>query len=394
MSCGVLNMSKPSPSQATIDKTGEAIAKAKSVLVLHQPFFASLLLGQPMIHDASVQTMATNGEEIRYNADFVATLSKPELVFVLAHETMHSVLEHMYRREKRDAKRWNIAADYVINDLLVKEFGHGSLGALPKGALYDPNLVANGESTVEVYNALPDDAGKDKGKPGEGFGPDDIEEPSADESELEEKQRQGRVRIIEAGQIAKAHGKLSAGLAKIVGEATKSRVDWKSVLRRFLTERAKVDWSYARPKRRFLADDMYLPSLAGEAMGSIVVAVDCSGSVFDDATLAEFAGELNAIVSDVKPKSTKVIYFDSQVLKTVEYAQGEEIKLSAIGDGGTDFAPIWEAIEASQDIPAACIVLTDLYGPHGASPEFPVLWASNGAQSAPFGEVLSIKDIA
>src|SRR5690606_851294 len=98
----------------------------------------------------------------------------------------------------------------------------------------------------------------------------------------------------------KMQGKLSAGIERLVDDLVKPKIDWREVLRRFLTERAKVDASFARPKRRFLADDLFLPSLNGQKMGRLVIAVDCSGSV-NNTLLAAFASEINAIREDIRP---------------------------------------------------------------------------------------------
>src|SRR5690606_8727657 len=94
----------------------------------------------------------------------------------------------------------------------------------------------------------------------------------------------------------------------------KPKVDWRAVLRRFLSERAKTESSWARPKRRFLGEDLYLPSLGGVKMGRLVVAVDCSGSV-NQKLLTDFSTEVNAIREELKPGGLDVIYFDSKVCK-------------------------------------------------------------------------------
>lgn len=399
------------------------LQKAKATLILDQPFFASILLGLPMIEDSSIKTLSTNGDWIRYNPEFLNTLSLPETLFVLAHETLHCVLQHMHRRGNRDGKKWNVAGDYIINDTLVTE----KIGIMPHGCLLNPSLVQQGNGTTEgVYNVLPDSPPKgNKGKPGndqsqgasgndddsandsddgqgesqdypgageEGGALDDVQDAGKDEAEISKKESEMRVKIVQAANAAKMAGKLSAGLARIVGEMTETRTDWKAVLRRFFSDKAKTDLSYAKPKRRFLADDIYLPSLIGEKLGEVVIAVDCSASITEK-VLSDFGAEINAIVNDTVPALVRVIYFDSQVLKTEEYTPEDTLKLSPIGGGGTAFSPVFEYLE-SQDInPVACVFLTDLEcDDFGNSPAFPVLWASIERGTAPFGEVLYIKE--
>lgn len=364
------------------------LAKAKAALILDQPFFASLLFTMPLIEDASVKTMATNGEEIRYNPEFLASMTLQETVFVLAHETLHCVFQHMHRRGQRNANKYNIAADYVINDVLVNE----KVGKMPEGCLLNPSLVAQGKGTTEgVYDLLPDS--DEQKQPGESGGAmDEVSDAGNDAAETAAKEAEMRVKIVQAGNAAKMQGKLSQGIARLVGEVTATRTDWKSVLRRFLSERAKTDLSYAKPKRRFMADDVNLPSLIGEKLGSIVVAVDCSGSI-DEKLLNKFSSEISAIVQDVRPSVVHVLYFDSEVCATETFGCEDDVKLSPHGGGGTAFSPIFKHIEANELNPVACVVLTDLCcSDYGDVPSYPVLWASTEKHDTPFGEVLLIQE--
>ena len=360
--------------------TKELLTKAKTALILDQPFYATLLLSMPLVEDSGVKTFAVNGETIRYNKEFLESLSLGETTFVLAHEVMHCVLQHMYRRGSRDPKRWNIAGDYIINEILVSD----RVGNMPKGALYNPALVAQGKGTSEgVYDLLPDDT-KDESL-------DDCQDGATEGSaESAQKQAEMRVKIIQAASAAKAHGQLSAGLQRIVKDATKTRTDWKSVLRRFLSERARTDLSYAKPKRRYLADDIYLPSLIGEKLGEILIAVDCSGSI-DEKQLNEFAAEIKAICSDVAPSKLHVVYFDSEITHHDTFGPDDAVEIRAHGGGGTAFSPIFEFAAKQAIEPSACVVLTDLdCSDFGQAPAYPVLWASTRREQAPFGEVVKL----
>ena len=391
----------------------QLMAKAKAALILDQPFFASILLGMEIVEDSTIPTLATNGEEIRYNPEFLNSLTLAELIFVLGHEVLHTVFQHMTRRESRDPMGWNIAADYVINDLLVKE----RVGSMPKVGLHDPALVAKGHGTTEgVYSVLnqqkqnqpkPGKSQKQKpGQPGQPGQPDDSGFPSpgepggaldqvndagSDPASLKQKEAEIRVKIVQAKNAAKAMGRLSAGLARVIDDLTKPRVDWREVLRNFLTTKAKTELSYSKPKRRFLADDLILPSLTGQRLGKIAVAVDCSGSI-NDSLLAEFKAEILAIVEDTRPESVEVIYFDSEVCGRESFGPDDAIDLKPMGGGGTAFSPIFKALVDSEIV--ACIVLTDLESnDFGDPPEFPVLWASTENNRAPFGDVTLIKGV-
>lgn len=374
----------------------QKVTKAKSSLILSQPFFASILLGQELVETKEVPTMATNGETIFVNPDWTESLTLLEVEFVLAHEVMHCVFEHMHRRGARDPQKWNIAADYIINDILVAE----RIGVMPKQGLHNPNLVQRGNGTAEgVYGLLPDDPpGSDGGgtpKPGESGGAlDDLLDSAPDESGRNQKAAEMKVRIIQAKNAAKMAGRLSAGLERLVNDATKSKTNWKEVLRNYLTQKCRTDLSYAKPKRRFLAEDIVLPSLVGERMGQVVIAVDCSGSI-DENVLQKFSTEVNGILEDTGTKEVTVLYFDTEILRVQSHNADESgpLKLTPIGGGGTAFSPIWESIAKLNLDPVCTIILTDLIcSDFGDSPHYPVLWATTDSTRAPFGDVIEIKD--
>lgn len=374
------------------------LTKAKAALILEQPFFASLLLSMPIVEDKSVfttdaegnkyPTIGTDGESIRYHPDYMAKRTLPETVFLLAHETMHCVFQHMHRRGARNHNKYNIAGDYIINDILVKE----KVGIMPPGGCYDQALVKAGKGTTEgVYNLLPDGTENNSaGQPGGAF--DMVMDAAQDEATMSQKQAEMQVRVIQAANAAKACGKLSQGIERLVKGLVVSKTDWRAVLRRFCSERAKTDLTYAKPKRRFLAEDIYLPSLTGEKCGGLVYAVDCSGSV-NEQLLAIFSGEVNASVNDVHPANVHVVYFDSQVIKHDSYGPDDEIRVTPCGGGGTAFSPIFKYIEEKGFEPIACIVLTDLQcSDFGEMPSYPVLWAATEKGQAPWGEIVLIQE--
>lgn len=357
----------------------DKLTQAKSGLIIEQPFFASILLSQPieMREDLRYKTMATDGRRIFVHPEFLETHSLDEVKFALCHEVMHTVFAHMFRRGSRNPGKWNHAGDYIINDLLVKE----NVGRMPVGCLLNPQLVVDGEGTTEgVYDLLPDD---------DSPGWDEMMEGGS-ESEQAAAEAEIRVMVAQAAQAAKMCGALSANLQRFVDAAMKPKVDWREVLRRFVDARAKTEYTWARPKRRFLADDLYLPSLGGQKMGKIMVAVDTSGSI-GQAELAEFGAEMQAIKDLVRPEAMDVVYFDSQVCHHDHFEQDEPLAIAPHGGGGTAFSPIFRFEDEHGLEPVACVVLTDLCcSDFGPPPPYPVLWVTNGWTQAPWGAVVEM----
>jgi predicted metal-dependent peptidase len=414
-----------------VNNANELLSKAKAAVILDHPFFATLLLSMPFIQNDNIPTMATNGKQVIYNSAFVCSLTLNELIFVLAHETMHCVFQHMHRRGDKNPNKWNIACDYVINDILVKE----NVGDMPKMGLLDPQIVVKGGGTAEgVYGLLPKEceqkgAGKKggamdqifepsngdgdadaegdgapgQGKPGKGQGDAEgeggftidkdghIKPGPVDDATMEKENADMRVRVAQAVNAAKLMGKLPGSLKGLVEELLKTETDWREVLRTFFNERTKTDLSYARPKRRFATTEYILPSLIGEKLGSIVIGIDCSGSVSSEEQKM-FGAEIKAIVEDCAPSSVTVIYWDTRIIDTVTFGPDETFKLKDHGGGGTAVSPMFEAIERMDIPPVACVVLTDLAIPDFPNePGYPVLWASTHGDSAPFGDVIKIK---
>lgn len=82
---------------------------------MKSPFFATLALFARFIPTEIIPTTATDGKDIFYNPDFLQSLPAPQQDGLLLHEVLHAALLHVLRRGVRDAQRWNIAADIVVN---------------------------------------------------------------------------------------------------------------------------------------------------------------------------------------------------------------------------------------------------------------------------------------
>lgn len=372
--------------------------KSRARLILDHPFFASLLLSMPFVEDSTTETMATDGETVYFNPDWTDKLTQDETTFVLCHEVGHCMFDHMGRRGARGPNRWNQAADYIVNGVLISE----KIGTMPRGGLHNPSLVKSGGETAEGVYALLPESDEQKGTGASGGAMDRVHDAGSkmgqdkpDEAKLEEKRAEMRVRVVAAKNAAKMQGRLSAGLERLIGEVLKPSVDWAGTLRRFLTERAKNEYSYARPKRRLLGsmDDLVLPGLSGVKMGLVVIAVDCSGSICEK-TLAVFNAEINKIREDVSPRLTRVIYFDAHVLRQEDFESDEPVTLKPIGGGGTNFAPVFSFASEQDETPSALVMLTDLQcSSFGPAPDYPVLFATTDSTVAPWGEVVEIKGL-
>jgi len=365
------------------------ISKAKTALILEHPFIGSVALNMPMSIDNSVPTAATNGKRVLFNEEFCNGLSDEELKFLVAHECMHPMLEHNFRRGERDAYKWNQAADYVINKLLTDE----GIGKMPEQGLLDDTIYNNGGGTSDgIFNLLPDTPDDGQGNGGQGQPLDSCEDGQGSPAEVSQQQAEWKVKVAQAAQSAKMMGKMSAGLERLVDAILKPKVDWRDVLQRFVVKCRSDQRSWARPNRRFLSQGLYLPSVSGESLGEIAFAVDCSGSIGQD-EINQFASEISTVWQDQRPTKVHVIYFDSEVSHYDEFGQDDEPVVKPHGGGGTAFSPVFKYMMEHGIEPVACIFLTDLCcDDFGDAPDYPVLWVSTHDDKAPFGEVVMMED--
>lgn len=418
----------------------EKLSRARTQLLLNQPFFGTLCLRLKLIAVPGFPTMATDGRRLAYNPAFVEKLAPAELEGVLAHEVMHCALAHHCRRGERDAQLWNQATDYAINPILIS-----SGITLPKDALIDSAFADL--SAEEIYARLlkqrqassqPQPQQQSAAQTGGGGGvnspgqppstPQETPQPTQQQPEQQSQlqgvpdeltkareggfgevldavgedhkpaspadlSRQTHEWAISAEQAlcsAKACGREPGGIERPLAQARESGHDWRAILRDFVAATNPLDYRWAQPNRRFVSSGLYLPSVERSGVGEIVIVVDTSGSI-GTKELEQFAGEINAINSEVQPELIRVIYCDADVQSVEEFGPSESIKLSPKGRGGTNFVPPFKWAEENGIEPKCLIYLTDLCcSSFPDAPDYPVLWVTDSQKTAPFGETMRI----
>jgi len=366
--------------------TEQKLTKAKTTLVLDQPFFGFLLMSKlQFVKRDEIPTMATDGRKVYYNSAFVDSLPMKQLVGVLAHEVMHLALCHHTRRNAREMTKWNVACDFAINPLL-KTSGF----ELPSGILDDPKF--KDKYSEEIYSMLPPSMKFPSNGIGEVMDATNEAGGRASSADRALQEADWKVATAQAALIAKQRGKLPGDLERFIEEIMEPVVDWREKLKNFVMETLMADYSWSRPNRRFIWQNIYLPSTIREGMGEIVVWVDTSGSI-DNEMLSKFAAEIRAIAHECKPSALYVVYIDAAVARvdTFHPADGDEIEIRPAGGGGTDFAPGFEWVEKQGIKPVCGIYLTDLCGSFpDEHPTYPVLWVTDSRQVAPFGETVRV----
>ena len=362
----------------------DSLTKTKIKLLAKSPFIATVGLACKHSMDENVPTACTDGVSIKYGTKFWNKLDSEEQIGLMAHEIWHIVLSHMHRRGDRSPKRWNVAGDHVIN-LMLKSQGY----TLPAGGLADPQYMDL--DTDSVYEKLPDET-EDSPEYGDGDW-DDLEEPAeGDKQAAELATKEILAKAVQSARMTKDYGSLPENIKRLLDDTLQPKISWQQLLINYMTEKAKDDYSWQRPNRRFR--DIYLPSLYSEAMGELVVAIDTSGSV-DDTLVNQFLVEVKALHEDVQPSKTTILAIDTQINgKPYTVSKDEQFipeDVGVEGGGGTDFLP---AFNYTEDNPTQCLIyLTDGYANTDLEePNHDVLWLiyDNNNFTSPFGTVIYV----
>ena len=354
----------------------DRIGNSRARLLLQQPFYGVMLSMMDFIPETSLPTMATDGAKVYYNPIFVMELTEDEVYGVLLHEISHCIYQHctQKRRLNRAHHRWNVACDYAIN-LEVKDMGY----ALPKDVLLDQKYRE--QNAEQIYDSLPEDCAN--------FQTLDMHIDNSDESSWDDMED----RVITAYEMTKnqkGKGNLPGGLKRWIDKLRKSKVRWERIFHKYVGQAlAKDDYSYVRVNKRFVGQGMYLPDLRSHIIGSVVLAIDTSGSIGRNC-LEQFAAELGKIshlVSEVTVMTCDAAV--QEVIKITAFTDWLK-KLHMKGGGGTDFRPVFDKVKELGIMPELLIYLTDAYGTFPEKrPQYPVLWCitnQDGMQYVPWGQ--------
>ena len=428
-------------------------------------FFGSMLLhGETTCTDA-VPTAATDGINTYFNPEFVQTLDDKELLFVAIHECMHKVYKHLFiwkKLRKEDPLLTNMANDYVINPMIRDLDPEERFLCIPrykdgpkKGevmCLIDDKF--EGMDTKQVIDILRKENEEKEPKRGKGPGPsgppsqpkkkvengegpkvsgnggDGEEDPDSD-SEYSEKimkraedqhddhnygedgdTEEASIELDRAiRQAVEVAGAGADGVAREIMKLLAVETPWQDILAEFIKQQVKGggQTTWRKYNRRLIGSDIYMPSMLDERAGSMVVAIDTSGSIPQD-ILTKFLSELKAIVTDVVPEKLHLMYWGSTVCAEETYDEmtyaNLEDSTKPEGGGGTRPACVQERVGdgvktgAYQNLDAV-IVLTDgyFYGDKQGEWEqlgIPVLWAvlehgGNASFTPKFGSLIKVK---
>jgi predicted metal-dependent peptidase len=195
------------------------------------------------------------------------------------------------------------------------------------------------------------------------------------------------VRVRSAVNMAKARGSITADLEDRIERMLNPALPWHQLLRRWLTERARADYTYSPPNRRHLQHGLVLPTLASQTLGKVAIGFDTSGSM-DAKEMGRGLAEILSL-REYYSFDLMLIQSDCEVKSITEIPAHEVIDgLAVKGGGGTDFRPVVDTVEQADEGYCGLIYFTDGVGTYPEhAPRLPVLWVlTGGHEIPPWGE--------
>ena len=456
-------------SARVLQESALRVSDCVTELLRKQPFFGSLVLRLPLRPDATRETLATDGHEIRYSPRWVAETDSHLIETAMARVVMACALKHHTRRGDRDPERWQMASQLVTH-ALIRDAGF----TLPPDAeAWDGLTVEQAYDRLQAEDGDPGDDGdapsdaagagaSPAGQPSpDGEDSDDWTDSAADDSDGREEdgdgdsRRRGRRRpgrgrqrrqppgprrqrrtatmltsdappshdpsgtgevmdaaaragddgepaeapvdvtaeeqawdeaMHQALNIARAEGKVPGRVEETIQGAHASTLDWRTLLRRYMTDAASHDYSWSVPNRRFIDGGLYLPSIRSEGIETIAFIIDSSSSLAT-ATLAEFWAELREVAAEIRPESVIVLQVDTILQDAAEYAADDlPDEIAVKGRGGTDYRPGFAWLDEQGIEPGVCLYFTDMECSDypEVEPRFPTIWVDYGDSDSPW----------
>ena len=365
----------------------DRIIVARVGLLLRHPFFGNMATRLRILAaDEWLPTAAVDGRNLYYNTQFFNAMSNKEIEFVVAHEILHMVFDHLGRRDDRNPMLYNIAADYIVNNTLVRD----RIGEKPKIVDCFQDFKYEGWTSEEVYDELfkeaekngeeflkqlgemldehldmdGDGEGDDEGEEGKDANGNAVSKKPSKYSKEEMKKIKDEIKeaMVSAAQSAGA-GNVPAGVQRIIKELTEPKMNWRELLRQQIQSTIKSDFTMSRPNRKSWHTGAVLPGMNFAETIDICIGLDMSGSIGNDQA-ADFLGEIKGIMEEYKDYKIKIWCFDTEVYGEDDFTadDGREITDYEIhGGGGTDFMANWRYMREHDIQPKKFIMFTDGY---------------------------------
>lgn len=398
----------------------EIVDKALTNLILNFPNIADFLIriGYNINKTSNVPACAyTDGKTITINAKMVEAfnndpvvqdnegnninryITQKEMQFILCHELMH-ITGLTFERERevglyrgdtspeniRKFELWNMATDYEINSMLHNnetktDFGDAKrnpIGNMPDWVLYESKY--RDMAAEEIFKELvkeekqnnggklksPQFGNPSSGNSKNGMTPLDLHLPIEDQDTVNELK----------AKMAEVFGSRQNGLGESAFDRLIERTfkpqpfNWRKALSKYMRTFIKSNYTWNKPSRAGIANNIILPSAGTTPRLHIGVAIDTSGSITEKEIntmmdhLYTILSQFKAFEIDVWSCGSKV--YEDTLLKLTNNNKRDIQKFQVKSDGGNDmrenFKFVKEHYRGKEKIDLM-IIMSDFYDP-------------------------------
>ena len=365
----------------------DRIIVARVGLLLRHPFFGNMATRLRILAaDEWLPTAAVDGRNLYFNTQFFNAMNNKEIEFVIAHEILHCVFDHLGRREDRIPMLYNIAADYKVNNLLVRD----RIGEKPSIVDCYQDFQYDGDTSEEIYDKLFEEAekrGKEyleelgemldqhldpEGEDGDAQGNGEAKDgngnavskkkPKYSKEEIKKIKDEIKEGMMSAAQAAGA-GNTPGEIQRMIKELTEPKMNWRQLLRQQIQSTIRNDYTFSRPSRKGWHTGAILPGMNFDETIDLCIGLDMSGSIGDDQA-KDFLSEIKGIMDEYKDYNIKLWCFDTQVYNEQDFSadSGDDLlDYDIMGGGGTDFDVNWTYMKEQDIVPKKFIMFTDGY---------------------------------
>jgi len=361
----------------------DRIIIARVGLLLRHPFFGNMATRLRIVAaDEWCGTAAVDGKFMYFNTQFFNALTNKEIEFVIAHEILHCVFDHLGRRtwqgRELHALLSNIAQDYIINNLLVRDrigdnpsivqcYQDFKYSKWTSEEVYDDlfeKVKKQGQDILDKLGELLDehleldgDEGEEgnDGKPGAG-------RPKYSKDELEQIRNDVKDGMMQAAQSAGA-GNTPAEVQRLIKDLTEPKMNWRELIRQEIKSIISHDYTFINPNRKSQMTGAILPGMNVLDTIDVVMSMDMSGSI-GDVQAKDMISEVKGVMEEFTGYKIKLWCFDTKVYNEQDFSSdGAEdlLDYEVMGGGGTDFMANWTYMKQHDIQPKKFIMFTDGY---------------------------------
>ena len=364
----------------------DILIKARVDMLMNAPFFGNLATRLVLV-DATdwCPTAATDGKHFYYNRHFTAALTEDECIWLMGHEILHCVYDHMDPMRRGDCihQLWNVANDYVINlELELAKLGRRIRKEIIEVCFdYKYQDMMSEDVYDELYKEADEDGriqqvsfdmhmeheeGDDEGSGvgQEGNVEDGTKGPvpmSADEKE--KIKQEFKSATMQAAKAAGDAGNLPRGVKRMLDKLVNPQLDWRQLLAMQIQSVIKSDYTFRTPSRKGLDSGFFLPAMDYEQSIDVAIALDMSGSI-DDEMSRDFLSEVKGIFDQYTGFKVHLFCFDTEVHNPQQFDDmnmEEFMDYELMGGGGTEFDCCYDYMKEAGIEPKKFIMFTDGY---------------------------------